>query len=117
MPLEQSTTTFRSMTPSREPAPVPELVEGRTSKRLTVTVRAFSCTSSPARARSWARLPPILIAETVLGTWEISPVSAAMPSRMRSSVTAASAAASACAVVVPSASSESVDTPRRIVAS
>ena len=49
-----------------------------TSNRETVTLRAASSTSSPARARSYARRPPTLIAETRLGTCEISPVRSAI---------------------------------------
>ena len=81
----------------------------RISNLDTVTSRALSSTSAPSRARSYARRPPTLIADTVLGTCEIRPVRALDAlATICSGVTAARVAASALAVSTPSASSVSV---------
>ena len=57
------------------------------------------------------------MALTVLGTWEISPVSARTAAATRSVVSASTAPAGATDVATPSASSVIVATPSRIVAS
>src|SRR5699024_2422214 len=78
----------------------------------TVTDRAGICTVSPARARSYARLPSILIADTWEGTCSIAPVRAGSSRWTPSRVSAAPSAAR----VSPSASSVDVVCPSRIVA-
>ena len=59
-----------------------------TSKRWTVTGRASRSTSMPSRASSWRRLPSTWIADTIGGTWRMSPVSAAAAARTSASVDA-----------------------------
>ena len=95
VPVEQSTTTTRSITP-------PSRLRSSTSNRDTVTRRDARTTSSPDRTMSYARRPATLMALTDEGTWSISPVSAVIPASIASSVTAE---ASVVAVISPSASS------------
>ncbi len=79
----------------------------------TVTRRSGAWTCSPARARSYSRRPPTLIAECAGGRISISPVNPASASRTAASVTPA---ADCRPVTAPSASSVSVVTPSVISA-